>query len=243
MENNNIKVIKLRGAVAIKILAIFSLVMTMIEGFDMWSYYAGAFFSGTVFRYLTLPYIFGSLIPAVLFVLYILVFHKKRKAAWIMPAIIGSNLALYAYCYFEFEERREGFFGFLLLLTIIALIVALISSFDGLTKKVPVIVGMAVCLVYEVAFVIYIYIDYDDHFHDFMDFVYYIAPLMLFVAIIIFTAKNRTPAIARSVAKIADKVANVSPEKALVILRDSFENDEITEEEYNNLRAKVIAKL
>lgn len=238
MENNNIKEIKLRGAVAIKILAIFSFVLTMIEGFELWSFYAGAFFSGNVFRYTTLPYIFGSLIPAVLFVLYILVFHKKRKAAWIMPVIIGINTAFYAYRYFEYEVLREGFIGFLLLLTVITLVVAFISSFGGLTKKVPVIVGMAACLVYEFTLKIY-----DFYFYGFMDFLYYVAPLMIFVAIIIFTAKNRTSAITRSFVKIADKVASVSPKKALVILKDSFEHGEITEEEYNTLRAKVIAKL
>ena len=69
-----------------------------------------------------------------------------------------------------------------------------------------------------------------------------IASILLYMALLLFGLKNKIPSfISRKTKKIG--IEKTNPEQALKLLKNKFELDMITEEEYQAQRAEIISKL
>lgn len=245
----------LNGGKTIKCLSIIALVcialnicITFFSQLDGTSPLDGTFSS--IFPHLLIV-IFYSILYLILYLLlllYIFKFHAKRKASVLVPTIfvaLAIQSLLWTFYY------ATGISELLNIIAFVACIPAIKSALNGLYKKRPLVVALvayllfgAMNLIYSLEFPVYLLLS--GHIEGLINplgfgptsTIFSLGSCLFYIALLVFCLKNTIPVIVRP--KL-DK--NATPEQQLQALKAQRENDLITEEEYQSLRAEVISKL
>ncbi len=148
-------------------------------------------FSGWIFMLL-------SIVPCVLLLLYMTVLRNKPIATLIIPVTVGlitiDAIMSLAYDY-------QGFMFFLMFLCVIAFILATISSLDGFTNRIFILVaaglGILINLIGGIGFLfdIVYYIKAGWYLYLFTIPVRYFGSIALYAALLLFGLNAKTPAI------------------------------------------------
>ena len=181
-----------------------------------------------------------TLIVYLLFFLYVSWLYKKRKSQLLMPTILGLGIfCRYLFnggpLFLTYNWRMHGF-GLVWLLVCCALGSLFFIVFHR--KKWLFAIAVAGTIVLDVIDLKMAYdIQYLDKYRLFL-----ISILLLDIAILLFgilkdapTAQNKTIGIGY--------IGKANPQKALKLLKEDFELGIITEEEYNEKRKEIIAKI
>lgn len=235
----------LRCGLAIRILSIVALLCTVISCISK-------------FRISALI----SIIPTVLFVIYVFKYHKEQKATILIPitfVLLAVVFMFRSLCAFDVHEGRwfweyRIYFDENKLLTVlremafISCIVACISAWRGFDKKIIIMVTMLVCLLYEVIQIAYNINSIANGKHFFMRNIISneIVPIIniigisaLCVALFLFGWKN----FIRPIALKNKKATTDNPEQALSFLKAKRKCKVITEEDYQIQRTEIVSKL
>ena len=246
----------LNGGKTIKCLSIIALVCIALNiCITFFSQLDGTFFSiSSIFSLLILIF---YLILYLLLLLYIFKFHAKRKASVLVPTIFVA-LAIQAllWTFYYATYYATGISALLNIIAFVACIPAIKSALNGLYKKRPLVVALVACLLFGAKNLIYNLeyslqllvdslplggnIEHSIHSLGFgpISAIFPLGSCLFYIALLVFCLKNTIPVIVRP--KL-DK--NATPEQQLQALKAQRENDLITEEEYQVLRAEVISKL
>lgn len=192
-----------------------------------------------------------TIAPFILYVIYVLKLHTRSKAV----IIIIFGLLAFAQLYYYIEPLIYGL-GFSLkellfsFLQISAYALAIISAAKGFSKKVLLIIAVAIILLFELLSIINLapvmkfYFEDELYLYFFTMLVSRLGTICLHVSFLLLGLKNRIPTI--STASDEKEIINldqISPEQALLLLNDKLELGMISEEEYRAQRAQIIAKL
>lgn len=194
-----------------------------------------------------------SVAPYILFVLYILKFHKEFKATILVPITLG--LIAFNYLFYYIESAIFGYdiyFRDLIfdIVIIVAFGLATFGALKGFNKKVFLIIAMVVGLLVEVLSILNIFNAIEWYLEDglylylFTWTIGVLGTIAFYIAILLFALKNRIPAIISTLPEKEKKNAEkMNPEQALRVLKDKLDFGMITEEEYQAQRAEIISKL
>ncbi len=257
--NNLVKKNKsLKCGFVIKLLSIIALVCTLLSSVSYFLYYASSYLiTGELVYKLTFkfPYFMNliplllSIAPSMLFVLYIFKYHNELKATVLVPTIFGVLAFEILFNFLTGSSRfYYGIFALIQLFVLIACILALISALKGFNKKIYVLIAMSGCLLFEALTLVSVfpmmewYIEGSMYLYIFTSPLSIIGSISFYVALLLFSTKNRIPAIiAVSVKK--KNAESMNPEQALRVLKDKLEFGMISEEEYQAQRVDIINKL
>ena len=204
-----------------------------------------------------------DLTPSISLALYALKFHKTLKTrlffSLILDPLVLSALLVVLSLFSFLNYEYSGFnpfaiyyiFYFILFITYS---VVKVSALKGFNKKtVPILMlGISICgELYNSVYVLGFTSTSSYYAQYNLDFVFVgstladcIGKLSLLTALIVFILKNRIPAVVFTFPnKGKQRVEEMSPEKALMLLKDKLDLGIITEEEYQAQRAEIINKL
>ncbi len=194
-----------------------------------------------------------GLAPCILFLLYILKFHRQYKGAVVYPIACGL---IAVPPLLSVIRNALGTYGFYLPDALISLAIIVpftlltVNATKGLNKKVYTIVATSFGLVIQLLSAISI-ISIMDYYFDSKSYLYLLTTPMsiigtaaLYIALLLFGVNNRIPVLVpMSPEKERQKVEKMSPDQSLRFLRDKLELGMITEEEYQVQRAEILSKL
>ncbi len=187
------------------IVAIVSLLCTLVSSITYFLYYGSN--SGSLFEYhfsrLTIGFpsfsslliLLISLLPCILFILYMTVLKNKPISVFAMPTVLGLttlNTILYLANY------AHGFKFFLTVISVIALIVATVSALDGFSNRIFILVASAFGILVELIgaiiflFDIVDYIRYDLFLYIFTTPVGILGSITLFAALLLYGLGSKT---------------------------------------------------
>lgn len=245
----------------IKILAIVAFVLSVLSWFVSYEKFLKVWSDGLMFK--TLPRIelttkISLLLPAVaclLFIIYLFVFHDKKKAAILIPISFGT-LALKILIDLFFDNSGFAVWKYIYLLTISACILAIIATINGFKdfkSKVFLIIFASVylwCNLISIISIFELLPIFDYSIEKSFYIIKYTSPFnpigsgVLCIALLLFGLKNNCPPIVTSSHSADyDKKETTNPEHALRRLKEKWELGELTEEEYKAQRAEIISKL
>lgn len=202
--------------------------------------------------FFTIIYLISLLLniaPYILLVLYLKKFQNRLKATIIVPIIFGLlglpkilGIGLY---YFGGSTLT-----FIIdIAFIISCILSTISALKGLKKKLFVLIFMGIGVLDELisltrAFSFIGYYVSSGYITSIFLFARIISAMLLYIDLGFFGIKFKIPAIL-AISPEKEKITpeNVSPEQALMALKNKLELSMITEEEYQKQRAEIISKL
>ncbi|MBO5884086.1 MAG: hypothetical protein J6Q78_06745 [Clostridia bacterium] len=201
-----------------------------------------------------------GLIPCILLIVYLLAFHKKTKAICMIPITLGfmAFTNIFNILVSIPFVNSDIISTVLSLCLIVALVFATISSLNGFSKKIYIIIASSIGLL-AALISLFDYFNTLDFYLNIMkknnpDIIVYLltrpAKILgnaaLYVALLLFGLKNKIPPIISltfSKNKANKDHNETNLEKALVVLKFKFEEDIITEEEYKTERTKILEKL
>ncbi len=214
----------------------------------------------------SIPFILLQLLPYILFIVYITKFYYKDKAKLIFPAffailaitplfetlldIVLLNMPLNFYIKFDKETLIYNSLTFLIFAW------AFINSLWGLTKKVGFIVPLALGMLVQLTPIQSVIAQFDV-FITHGRFLFLDSPrqiictifsilstILLYIGLLIFGLKNNPSyVLLEKKLKETRDLSTMPPDKALKYLKECFELEIITEEEYQAQRAEIISKL
>lgn len=269
----NKKLFSLKCSLPIKFFSIISFVCTAIYCVSRFFYYDTvldingeiiyelALHSIKEYSTLALLEIALEIIPIILFIIYIFVFHTKSNGAILVPFVFLLFAVEYLTIYLSiFQINYEIDLLTILLGTIlislpfISSLLAAISAFKGLNKKGIVATALIICALYEIIMwfatqesnIIY----YKEYWENSLfllilrPFSNIIGKILFHIVLLLFSIKNKIkPTFSLSPQKENEKIEKMSPEKALMYLKDKYEFGVITAEEYQSKRQEIINKL
>lgn len=193
--------------------------------------------------------------PSALISVYLLKFYNKYKGDVIVPIIFGLIALTPLYHSATRAIYHTGIALILDLLIIIAFILATISASKGFSQKKFLILALTIGLIIESIFFIQttltifvrnaIYQLFIDQF--FLTYILWnicssLAKVCLYIALLLFGLNNKFPTTIKFNTRKKEN-ETTDPEQALKILKNEFELNMITEEEYKIKRAEIISKL
>lgn len=188
--------------------------------------------------------------PSVLLVLYVSKFYEKSRGTVLIP-IIFALIAIY-YLYNLISMIDFGFGGIIYdLISCILFILTIITSSNGLLKKHLVFLAILSGFISEILIIINARIRMASLYFEEGLSVYWVnwlvgdvGTIALYVALLLFSLKNRIPTVIRRNFGGTGIVAEqMSPEQALKVLKSNLEHDLITKEEYEAKRKEIINEL
>ena len=244
---------KLKLKTPIFILTLVALIFRVILSIDSFLFYPFDFGSPNVW---ILIYSIFALAPIVLFLIYILKFHQKLTASILVPIVFGL-IAIESIFILIIDSILYGFdftsLAFSSLVFIIPFVLATICALNGLTKKTLIIVAFSVVFLpcsiemFELLRNIPYYFEGNFNFYynnPIVNLCETLGPIAFYVSLFLFAMKNRIPSIlVLSPKQEKKREATLSPEQALILLKDKRDFGIITEEEYQAQRAEIISKL
>lgn len=258
------KEITIRGKTPIVLLSIAALIFKTLSCISYFAYYDYNGFEWkleVIFPPLVnLFYLLLSIAPYILFVLYILKFYKDFKARILVPIIFGLIAFLFLFnlfndirLLFAFRDYRDDdiFFSYsvssiISLFYFIVFGLAAFSALKGFEKRgslVPLVIGTVAEVLQSVlslrSFIVW-YLEEELYLYLFTEPAATLGKICFYTALLLFTFKNRIPAIISTSRK---KVKEMTPEQALRALKNRLDWGMISEEEYQAQKAEIISKL
>ena len=211
MDNINVKKnTSLKCGLVIKILSIIALICGALGCLSyFFTYYS---ISKLVFYFPSFQRFISFLLtlaPFVLFVLYVFKFHNKLKTTILVPITFGliAFEPIYSFiCYWfidrPYYEQSINFKGLIFDIPIIAaFVLACVNALKGFSKKIFIIIAIAVGLIYELLavidspLIIEWYLEQKLYLGAFTWFISIFGTITLYIALLLFGLKNRTPVI------------------------------------------------
>lgn len=194
-----------------------------------------------------------ALAPIVLFLIYIIKFHKDFKATICVPIVFG--LIAFAPIYSIIRNLIIGY-GFYFadlisnLFIIAPFVLATISALKGFSKKSFTIIAFSISFLLCVFSIISIFTNISYYLRSEL-YIYLITSpcsilgtISFYISLFLFAMNNRIPAVLTPSPEQEKKSSEkMSPEQSLRLLKDKLDFGMITEEEYQAQRAEIISKL
>lgn len=261
--------VKKKSGFVIRILSIIALVCMALRSvwffFDDYEIINGKLVYKLTFRFpdfMDLISLLLSIVPLVLFVLYIFKCHGKLKATVLVPIIFGVLAfeilfgILFKILLGAYDGRSLALMLNLILdlIWLLGLVVCIISALKGFDKKIYVIIVISVCLLFEALPIVSVFSLWHHSYMNLSLLRYSYMKLSLsmllriigyvsfYVALLLFVTNNWIPAII-AVSEKKNDSESINPEQALRALKDKLDFGMITEEEYQAQRAEIISKL
>lgn len=189
--------------------------------------------------------------PFVLLTLYLKKFYNQCKATIIIPTIFAIFGLTTFFSIFSIIFSGALFSSLLLLVVkgafVVFCVLSISSALKGLHKKEPVVLAMFLGVLSELcsltsrsAQLEFLVAD-GEFFTIFAMYAFFVALILLHLAILFFVSKYRIPVLTSSSKTTLS--ASSSPEKVLISLNHKLELGLISEEEYQAQRAEIISKL
>lgn len=197
-----------------------------------------------------------SVIPYILFVMYLLRFHNKAKATILIPITFGLiSITSLIYCFYRPKYIVMGSSGgislgngLLMILVAIAFALAFINSLNGFSKKTFLIIAIVAGIIHECSVMvpflceIHFFVEAGLHMYLFLWPIGMLGTILFYIALLLFGLTNTIPCILSSKPK-PEKVETLTTEQQLKQLKSQLDNGTITEQEYRALRADIINNL
>lgn len=182
-----------------------------------------------------------DVIPYILFIIYICKYYKQSKSSFLLLLVFISNIIMVLLAqipsyYYDYYDVRLSIFTvvFYSLFYVFPIIGLLNVNLKKKFIKIPLIIYIGYLSLVLLLGIIMSEGDFGSIISAILEA---IAPICLYIGILLFVSKN---VIYHTILVPLEKM---KPEKALEILKVEFENGEITEEEYQAKREKIIKKL
>ncbi len=194
------------------------------------------------FTVLNLIFLLLDVAPLVLFLLYILKFHKEFKATILVPITFGliAFNPLFYYIWNVIASAKFGYYissSYLIFdaVPFVTFGLATFSALKGFNKKIFLLIAIIVGLLEETLSILsaFVYVD---------KFSWSLGAIAFYIALLLFATKNRIPTII-SVSSKKKSFESMNPEQALKELKEKLDFGLITEEEYQAQRTELISKL